>query len=128
VFNGLGNLGNLASLVKQARQIGGQMGQIADEMKKRRVSGSAGGGMIEIEVNGLMEAIRCRIDPQLIAQNDRELIEDLVVAAFNQAAAKSKQMHADAMRELTGGLPLPAGISEALAKFSGTDAGTAENG
>jgi nucleoid-associated protein EbfC len=116
VFKGLGNLG---SLIKQAQQIGGQMGQMTEEMRKRRVTGTAGGGMVEIEVNGLMEALRCRIDPQLATQNDRELLEDLVVAAINQAISKGKQMHADAVRDLTGGLPLP-GLNEALAKLTGT--------
>ena len=61
--------------------------------------------MVEIEVNGLLEVLRCRIDPQLFAQGDRELIEDLVVAAVNQAIAKGKQLHADgAESDLTGGL------------------------
>ena len=55
----------------------------------------------------------------MFAQNDRELLEDLVVAAVNQAIAKGKQMHADAVRDLTGGLPLPGGFHEALAKFTG---------
>ena len=125
MFKGLANLG---ALLKQAQQIGGQMGQITEEMRKRRVTGSAGGGMVEIEVNGLMEVLRCRIDPQLIAQNDRELLEDLVVAAVNQAIAKGKQMHADAVRDLTGGLPLPGGFQEALAKFSGTESEDEEEG
>jgi nucleoid-associated protein EbfC len=120
VFKGLGNL---AGLIKQAQQIGGQMGQITEEMKKRRVTGSAGGGMVEVEVNGLMEVLRCHIDPQLFGQNDREMIEDLVVAAVNQAIGKGKQMHADALRELTGGLPLPGVINDALEKFAGTDEG-----
>jgi len=115
VFKGIANLG---AILKQAQQIGGQMGQITEEMKKRRVTGAAAGGMVEIEINGVMEALRCRIDPQLFAQNDRELIEDLVVAAVNQAIAKGKQMHADAVREMTGGLPLPGGLQEALAKFT----------
>jgi nucleoid-associated protein EbfC len=118
VFDGLKNIG---SLLKQAQQIGGQMGQIAEEMRKLRVTGIAGGGMVEIEVNGLLEVLRCRIDPQLVAQNDRELLEDLVVAAVNQAISKSKQMHADKVRDLTGGLPLPGAFHEALAKFSGTE-------
>ena len=52
--------------------------------------------MVEIEINGLLEVLRCRIDPQLIAQGDRELIEDLVAAAVNQAVAKGKQLHAEA--------------------------------
>ncbi len=121
MFKGLGNLG---SLLKQAQQLGGQMNRMTEEMKKCRVAGTAGGGMVEIEVNGLMEVLRCRIDPQLITQNDRELLEDLVTAAVNQAISKGKQLHADKLRELTGGLPLPGGLHEALAKF--TEAGSEE--
>jgi DNA-binding YbaB/EbfC family protein len=119
VFKGLANLGEL---IKHARQIGGQMGQLTEEMKKQRVTGTAGGGMVEVEINGLIEVLRCHIDPQLFAQNDRELIEDLVVAAVNQAIVKGKQIHADALRDLTGGLPLPSGFQDALAKFTGEEA------
>lgn len=119
MFKGLSNLG---ALLKQAQQIGGQMEQVADQMRKLRVTGSGGGGMVEIEVNGLMEALRCRIDPQLIAQNDRELLEDMIVTAVNQAIAKGKQMHADKVRELTGGLSLPGGIQEVLEKFATAEA------
>jgi nucleoid-associated protein EbfC len=118
VFDGLKNIG---ALLKHAQQLGGQMGQITEEMRKRRVTGFAGGGMVEIEVNGLMEVLRCRIDPKLITQDDRELLEDLVIAAVNQAIAKGKQMHADTVRDLTGGLPLPGAFHEALAKFTGTE-------
>ncbi len=123
MFKGLSNLG---ALLKQAQQIGGQMSRMTEEMKKCRVIGTAGGGMVEIEVNGLMEALRCHIDPQLITQNDRELLEDLVTAAVNQAISKGKQVHADKLRELTGGLPLPGGLSEALARF--TEAGESVEG
>jgi nucleoid-associated protein EbfC len=119
VFDGLKNLGNFGALLKQAQNLGGQMGQISEEMRRRRVTGTAGGGMVEIEVNGLMEALRCHIDPQLIAQNDCELIEDLVTAAINQAISKGKKMHADAIRDLTGGLPLPGGFSEMMEKLAG---------
>ena len=115
MFKGLANLG---TLLKQAQQIGGQMGQLTEEMRKRRVIGTAGGGMVEIEINGLIEVFRCSIDPQLVAQNDRELLEDLVVAAVNQAVAKGKQLHADTVRGMTGGLSLP-GLDEALAKLTG---------
>jgi nucleoid-associated protein EbfC len=117
VFKGLSNL---AGLIKQAQHIGGQMGQMTEEMRKRRVQGTAGGGMVEIELNGLMEVLQCRIEPELFRQNDRELLEDLVVAAVNQAIMKGKQMHADAVRELTGGLPLP-GLNDVLEKFAGME-------
>ena len=115
------NIGNLATLWKQASQIGGQMEKLSEELKSRRTTGTSGGGMIEIELNGLLEVLQCKIDPQLMAQGDRELLEDLLVAAVNQAVTKGKQLHADALRELTGGLQLP-GMEEALQKLSGTEA------
>lgn len=114
-------LANIGELMKQARNIGGQMGQITEDMRKKRVTGTSGGGMVEVELNGLIEVLSCHIAPELFAQNDRELIEDLVVAAVNQAVVKGKQMHGEALRDLTGGLPLPGGFHDALAKFTGLD-------
>ena len=114
-------LSNLAALIKQAQKITSHMDQITEAMKNHRVVGSSGGGMVEIEVNGLMEVLRCHIDPQLLAQGDRELLEDLVTAAVNQAIAKGKQMHADTMKELTGEIPLPSSLQEALEKFTGSE-------
>jgi DNA-binding YbaB/EbfC family protein len=113
MFKGLANLG---SLLKQAQEIGGQMKALNEEMKKLRVTGSAGGGMVEIEINGLLEVLQCRIDDELVAQGDRELIEDLVATAVNQAVAKGKQLHAEGIREITSGLPVP-GLQDALAKL-----------
>ena len=115
MFKGLVGLG---SLLKQAQQISGRMQGLGEELKKRRATGSAGGGMVEIEVNGLMEVLRCHIDQELIAGGDRELIEDLVATAINQAVAKGKQLHGEAMKELTGGLNVP-GLDDALGKFLG---------
>jgi nucleoid-associated protein EbfC len=119
MFKGLGNLG---SILKQAQQIPGQIGRISEEMKSRRVVGSAGGGMVEIEVNGLMEVLRCHVDPQLVAQNDPEMLEDLIISAVNQAITKGKEMHAEMMHGLTGGMSLP-GLDELMAKFIGTESG-----
>lgn len=113
-------LSNLASMIKQAQQIGGQIQNLSEELKGRRTKGAAGGGMVEIEINGVLEVLSCRIDPQLIEQKDRELIEDLVAAAVNQALTKGKQLHADAMKELTGGLELP-GLQEVLNKVTGQE-------
>jgi len=113
------NLSNLGSLLKQAQNIGGQLGNLTEKLKQRRTKGMAGGGMVEIEVNGILEVLRCTIDPALLAQNDRELLEDLVAAAVNQAITNGKQLHAEAMRDLTGGIELP-GLDEAMAKFMGS--------
>ncbi|MBX7073192.1 MAG: YbaB/EbfC family nucleoid-associated protein [Pirellulales bacterium] len=111
-------LGNLAGLMKQAQEIGGRMQGMSDELRGRRATGSAGGGMVEVEANGLGELLACRIDPSLIERRDREMIEDLVLAAVNQALTKAKELHAEQMRSLTGGLQLP-GLDEALAKLTG---------
>lgn len=112
------NLAGLGSLLRQAQQLGGQLKNLSEEMKHRRATGTSGGGMVEVEVNGLLEVLRCTIDGQLAAQGDRELLEDLIVAAMNQAIFKGKQLHAEAMKELTGGFEL-LGINEAIARFTG---------
>jgi hypothetical protein len=106
-------LANLASMLKQAQQVGTKLQGLNEELKKLRVTGSAGAGLVEVEVNGLGEVLRVRIDPKLLAPPDREMIEDLIPAAANQAIAKSRQLHADAVKSLTEGLNLP-GLDEAL--------------
>jgi len=115
VFQGLGNF---ASLIKQAQEIGGRIQDINAELRTRRTTGAAGGGMVEVEANGAQEIVACRIDPKLMEQGDKELIEDLVTSATNQALEKARQLHAEAMREAAGGLELP-GLDEALAKLTG---------
>jgi len=115
MFQGLGNWG---SILKQASQFSGQLEKLGEGLKNRRASGTSGGGMVEVEINGALEVLHCKIDPQLLAQGDRELLEDLLVAAMNQAVAKGKQLHAEALKEITGGLQLP-GVREALEKISG---------
>jgi nucleoid-associated protein EbfC len=74
--------------------------------------------MVEIEVNGLVEVLRCQIDPDLFARGDRELVEDLVATAVNDAVVKAKRLHAESVRSLTGGLSFP-GLDQALGKFLG---------
>ncbi len=116
MFKGLGNLANLASVIKQAQQMGGKMQQVADVLKTRRAEGTAGGGLVSVEVNGLGELLRCTIDPSL--SNDREMIEDLIPAAVNQAQAKAKQLYADEMKSLADGVDMPA-LNDVLAQLSG---------
>ena len=114
-------LGNLTSLLQQAREIGGKVQNLSEELRQQRVVGAAGGGMVEIELNGLMEVLACRIDPQLVEQRDRELLEDLVATAVGQAITKGKQLHTDSLKSMTGGLEIP-GIQQMLGKFLGPEA------
>ncbi len=106
MLKGLGNLANLGSLMKQAQEMGGRMQAMQDELRAKRATGSSGGGLVEVDVNGLAEVLAVRIDPTLIEKKDREMIEDLLPAAFNAAQQKARQMHAEAMQAIAGGLPL----------------------
>jgi DNA-binding YbaB/EbfC family protein len=112
----LKGLGNLAGMLKQAQQMGSRLQALNEELKSRRASGTAGGGMVTVEVNGIGEVLTCRIDPSIIG--DRELIEDLVPAAVNQAVGKSKQLHAEAMKSMASGMQLP-GLDEMLSQVTG---------
>lgn len=100
-------LGNLASLMRQASQLNGKMQALGEQLKGQRVVGSAGGGMVEAEANGLGELLRVKIDPLLVERGEREMIEDLVPAAVNQAVAKARELHMAAMRSMTEGMDLP---------------------
>jgi len=117
VFKGLAGLG---SLLKQAHEISGRMKGLQEELRARRATGSAGGGMVEVEVNGLLEVLRCHVDRGLVEQGDCEMIEDLVATAFSQAISKGKQLHVEAMKSLTGGLDVP-GLEAALGNILGEE-------
>jgi DNA-binding YbaB/EbfC family protein len=117
MFKGLGSLKDLGSLLKQAQEIGSKMQAINEELKIKRAVGQAGGGLVAVEVNGLAEVLSVRIDPSLVEKRDREMIEDLLPAAFSSAQRKAKQMYAEAMHSLTGGLPVP-GVEDAIARLS----------
>ena len=111
------NLGALSSLLKGAQDVRARMEQIQEQLRQKRVEGSAGGGMVVIEMNGKQDVVNCRIEPQLITQQDRELLEELVVAAVHQALEKSRALQSEEMSKLVGGLQIP-GLTEALQQFS----------
>jgi DNA-binding YbaB/EbfC family protein len=111
-------LANLAGLMKQVGQISGKMQAVQDELKAKRIIGSSGAGMVEVEMNGLGEMLRLTIDPKLIEGGEREMIEDLIPAAVNEAQVEVKRAHGEAMRGATEGLGIP-GIDDAIAKMTG---------
>lgn len=110
-------LANLASLVKQAQQMGAKLQGMTDELKSKRVTGSAGAGMVEVEANGVGEILNVRIDAALIERRDKEMIEDLLPAAVNQALAKSRELHAEAMQAMTSDMNVP-GLDKAIQEMS----------
>lgn len=118
MLKGLGNLANLGSMLKQAQEMGSRLQGMQDELKAKRAVGTSGGGLVEVEVNGIGEVLAVRIEPSFFDRGDREMMEDMVAAAVNQAVAKTKQLHAETMKGMTSGLELP-GLEDALASLTG---------
>jgi len=106
-----GGLGNLAGILKQAKSLQENMQKMQEELAARRYEGDAGAGMVRAEVNGRMELVRIKIDPQ--AAGDVELLEDLVVAATAAAARKAQEAAKEEMARLTGGFDIP-GLADML--------------
>lgn len=101
---------NLAQMMKQAQEIQQKMADMQQEMLELEVTGKSGGGMCQVTLNGKGEAKNVLLDPALVKPEDAEVLEDLIVAAMNDAKAKADEMMREKMQEITGGLPLPPGM------------------
>jgi len=86
------------------------MQRLQDDLAERVVEGSAGGGMVKAFVNGRMELLKLKIEPEVVDPNDVGMLEDLIVAAITDGVRKARKMAEDEMRRLTGGLGLPPGM------------------
>jgi DNA-binding YbaB/EbfC family protein len=111
-------IGNLASLLRQAQQMGGKVQAVNEQLKGQRVRAAAGGGMVEVEMNGLGQMLRLTIDSALVERGEREMIEDLVPAAVNEALSKAKRLHVEAMQAVTKDFNVP-GLNEAISQLTG---------
>ncbi len=100
------NLGNLTDLLRNAGKLRESLGKALESLGQIQAEGSAGGGAVTARASGRLELLSLRIDPKLLAENDVELLEDLVVAAVNQAFSKAREEAARSMQSLSGGLPL----------------------
>jgi nucleoid-associated protein EbfC len=98
---------NLGGLMKQAQKLQSKMAEMQEELGKRTVSAQAGGGMVEATVNGRQELVSLRIDPEVANPDDLEMLQDLILAAINEALNRSREMMAQEMSKLTGGLQIP---------------------
>lgn len=100
-------LPGIGDLFKQAQDLQARLQRVQEEAGARTVEASAGGGMVRATVNGRLELVRLRIDPAALADGDVEMLQDLVIAAVNQALRSAQAQMADEMSKLTGGLKLP---------------------
>jgi len=100
-------LGNIGGFIKQAQQMQKKLAETQEELKNRVVEGTAGGGMVSAMVNGHQDLLKLTIDPQVVDPDDVEMLEDLILAAVNQAVKKSKELAREEISKVTGGLAIP---------------------
>lgn len=103
-MKGLPNMGNL---MKKAQQLQEKMAKLQEELGEKTVETSSGGGMVMVVANGKQEIISIKIDPEVVDTDDVEMLEDLVLAAVNDALYQAKQMVNEEMTKLTGGVKIP---------------------
>jgi len=101
---------NFGNMMKQAQQMQSKMQEMQEQLAEVEVTGSSGGGMVQVTLNGKGEAKRTKIAPSLVGDGDTDMLEDLIVAAINDARAKVDAQMRKKMSELTGGLQLPPGM------------------
>jgi len=101
---------NIQNLMKQAQEMQTRMQEMQTKLEGEKVDGTSGGGMVKAVVTGKGIVISVKIDPSLIVPDDKEMLEDLVVAAINDAKVKAQHLMDQQMSQLTGGMGLPAGM------------------
>src|ERR1051325_3988851 len=103
----MASLGGMGNLLKQAQEMQARMAKIQEELANKTVEGSAGGGMVQATVNGQFNVTAIKIEPSVINIEEKEMLEDLVLAAVNDAVRKAREMASSEMSKLTGGLKIP---------------------
>ncbi|WP_273720068.1 MULTISPECIES: YbaB/EbfC family nucleoid-associated protein [unclassified Bartonella] len=101
---------DMMSMMKKAKEMQEKMQTIQEELKKIEVMGSAGGGLVNITLNGQNVITAVHIDPSLLTPEEVEVLEDLIMAAYNEAKAKMEAIVAEKTKSITAGLPLPSGF------------------
>ena len=103
-FPGGGMPGNMANLMKQAQKMQRQMEEQAKEMETKEVSATAGGGAVEVTVSGSKKILKVKLDEEVVDPDDVEMLEDLIMAAANEALRKMDEVSQSSMAKITGGL------------------------
>jgi nucleoid-associated protein EbfC len=99
--------GNLGNMMKQAQAMQQQLAKVQEQAAGKTVEGTAGGGMVSVTANGAMEIVAVKIDPEVVKAGDIDMLQDLVVAAASEALRRAKEMMANEMKSITGGMQIP---------------------
>lgn len=105
-----GGMGNMNNMMKQAQKMQKEMMRIQEEIEQRTVEASAGGGAVTVIVSGKKDIKSIVIKPEVVDPDDVEMLQDLIMAAVNEAIRQADEMVAKEMGKLTGGLNLPGGL------------------
>jgi nucleoid-associated protein EbfC len=95
------------NIMKEAQKLQAQMAAMQEEVAKKKVDATAGGGMVTVEANGKQELTAVKIDPEVVNKEDVQMLEDLVLAAANEALRKSRELVQQELGKLTGGMKIP---------------------
>ena len=101
---------NIMQMMKQAQQLQSKMETMQAELESLEVEGQSGGGLVTVTLTGKMSMKAIRIDPGLLKPDESEILEDLILAAHQDAKGKAERLMQEKMQEVTGGLPLPPGL------------------
>ena len=110
-FPGGGQMpGNMNNLMKQAQKMQRQMEESQKELETKEFTATAGGGAVEVAVTGKKEVVRVTLDKEVIDPEDKEMLEDLIMAAVNEAMKKAEDASTESMSKMTGGMGLGGGF------------------
>ena len=101
---------NLGEMMKQVQAMQSRMADMQAKLEQATVTGQSGGGMVKLTMNGKGAMTAIVIDPSLMKSDEKEILEDLIIAAHSDAKNKVEAMMAEEMKSVTGGLPLPPGL------------------
>ena len=110
MLKGLGGLGDMAKMMKAATEMQAKMGQLQEDLAAITVEGQSGAGLVKATASAKGELTSLSIDPSILRAEDREMVEDLILAAIKDAQARAAERSADEMRKMTEGLGLPPGM------------------
>lgn len=100
-------MGNMGKMMKQVQKMQADMAKLQEELAERTVEASVGGGTVTVVVNGKQEIVSIKINPEAVDPEDVEMLQDIVLAAVNEALRKSQEMVSSEMGKITGGMNIP---------------------
>ena len=106
-FSGMGMPANMNNMIKQAQKMQQDMLRAQQEIEEKEIEASSGGGAVSVKISGKKELLELNISPEVIDPDDKEMLQDLIIAAINEGMRKADEISAQQMSKLTGGMNIP---------------------